>query len=248
MKTDEYFREQEEENEFRLWVPFPVWFITFYRRLLSWKYNGCLVPWTDRSKSILSRQLETKLPFFSIFSIFLLLLYVYAYMCACMCIHSHVNVCTSVCLHTCMWRPEVNARDLTVLLFTLLFWNRMISLTLIHMDSIGWLASGLQRSFCLHPPELGLKMCAQFLTGVLRHLNSGPHACVSRTVLTKLLPLQPFSTHCNSLQKSKASKQILCLTLLLVIYTSSVKRLNKNLLELKSLFIALCGFVDPISL
>lgn len=101
---------------------------------------------------------------------------------------------------------------------------------------------------CLHPPELGLKMCDQFLTWVLRHLNSGPHACVSRTVLTKLLPLQPFSTHCNSLQKSKPSKQILCLTLLLVIYTSSVKRLNKNLLELKSLFIVLCGFVDPIYL
>lgn len=112
MKTDEYFREQEEENEFRLWVPCPVRFITFYRQLLSWKYNGCRVPWTDRSKSILSRQLETELPFFSIFSIFLLLLYVYAYLCACMCIHSHVDVCTSVCLHTCMWRPEVNARDL----------------------------------------------------------------------------------------------------------------------------------------
>lgn len=35
-----------------------------------------------------------------------------------------------------------------------------ISLNLMHMDSIGWLASGLRRSFCLHLPELGLKMCA----------------------------------------------------------------------------------------
>lgn len=90
MKTDEYFREQEEENEFRLWVPFPVWFITFYRQLLSWKYNGCRVPWTDRSKSISSRQLETELPFFPYFLFSC---------CYCMCMH----ICVHACAYTVMW-------------------------------------------------------------------------------------------------------------------------------------------------
>lgn len=165
--------------------------------------------------------------------------------------HAHRQSCG--CLRICMsthvyveTRSQCQVSYCVAFHFIVLKLN--ISLNLIHMDSVGWLASGLRRSFCLHPPELGLKMCAQLLIWVLRHWNSGPHACVSRTVLTKLLPLQPFSNHCSSLQKSKTSKRILCIALFLVIYTSSVKELDKNLHELKSLFFVLCGFVDPIYL
>lgn len=57
-------------------------------------------PLNRQKKEYIVKAAGNRAAFLSIFSIFLLLLYGCAYMCACMCIHSHVDVCTSVCLHT----------------------------------------------------------------------------------------------------------------------------------------------------
>lgn len=104
----------------------------------------------------------------------------YLTLCALMSTHMY-NECSCVC--ACVWRSDINLERSQ--LFSTFIWVRVSHWTWSSLIWLGWLSNKLQGSNCLHLSSAGIIDTGHEGT---REPNSGPHACMSKTLLTNPSP------------------------------------------------------------
>lgn len=104
------------------------------------------------------------------------------------CVHLYVCVQVQACPHPCvhMWRPEVNVRYLSPLLYSLHFWERvlLVSWPVVPWNLISpWPTSAGVTDMC----------CLAWLLHRFGGLKPGPHTCTANILPTEPSPQPPVS-------------------------------------------------------